>query len=71
MGQQKNPFTPLDPAQARELELTIDEAAKRKQVVTIDPDRGITGRQNIDLISPNANTNGLVRYGRHYQLICW
>ena len=71
MGQHKNPFTPLEPAQARELEFTIDEAAKRGQAVIIDPERGITGRQNADLISPSVNTNGLLRYGRHYQPLCW
>lgn len=72
MGQHKYPpFAPLEPQQAQELEFTINEAAKRGQAVIIDPDSGITGRQDASLISPNANTNGLVRYERHYQLLCW
>ncbi len=66
MGKQNVDFAPLEPQRAQELEWVIDQAAKSKQVVVIDPDDGLKGAQPASLISPNANTNGLVRYGRHY-----
>lgn len=64
---QTNPkFAPLEPERAQELEFIIDNAARSKQAVVIDPDQGVMGAQPVSLISPNASTNGLVRYGRHY-----
>ncbi|HEV2435687.1 MAG TPA: hypothetical protein VG077_06780 [Verrucomicrobiae bacterium] len=59
-------FAPLEPERAQELEFIIDNAARSKQAVVIDPDQGVRGAQPVSLISPNASTNGLVRYGRHY-----
>ena len=64
--QTKQKFAPLEPERARELEFIIDNASRSKQAVVIDPDKGIIGAQPVSLISPNASTNGLVRYGRHY-----
>jgi hypothetical protein len=66
MGKPNADFAPLDPQRAQELEWVIDKAAQSKQVVVIDPDDGLTGAKPASLISPSANTNGLVRYGRHY-----
>jgi hypothetical protein len=66
MGKHKSDFAPLDPQRAQELEWVIDQAAHSKQVVVIDPDEGLKGVKPTSLISPNANTNGLVRFGRHY-----
>lgn len=71
MGKHNDAFAPLEPQQARELEFTINEAAKQGQAVIIDPNQGISGRKATSLISPTANTNGLVRYGRHFNRICW
>ena len=67
MGKPNPIFAPLEPERAEEIELIIDSAAKGKQAVVIDPDQGVMGAQPVSLISPSANTNGLVRYGRHYQ----
>jgi apolipoprotein N-acyltransferase len=64
--QTQQKFAPLEPARAQELEFIIDHAANNKQAVVIDPDQGVKGAQPVSLISPNANTNGLVRYGCHY-----
>ena len=64
--QTRRGIAPLEPERAEELEFIIDNAARSKQAVVIDPDQGVTGAQPVSLISPNANTNGLVRYGRHY-----
>jgi hypothetical protein len=66
MGKPNPDFAPLDSQRAQELEWVIDKAAQSKQVVVIDPDEGLMGAKPASLISPNANTNGLVRYGRHY-----
>ncbi len=66
MGHNKQTFAPLDNERAQELEFIIDNAAKSKQAVVIDPEQGVMGAQPVSLISPNANTNALVRYGQHY-----
>ncbi len=60
-------FAPLERGRAEELENIINEAAQEKKAVLFDPDEGgITGSSLPELISPNENTNGLVRYQRHY-----
>lgn len=60
-------FAPLDVERAEELRDIINKAAQEKEAVTIDPDEeGITGSSSPDLLSPTENTNGLVRYRRHY-----
>ncbi len=64
MGKQHSDFTPLDPQRAQELEMIIDEAARRKEAVVIDPDVGVAGSTPANLVSPMANA--LVRYGKHY-----
>ena len=64
MGKQHSDFAPLDPERAQELEMIIDEAARRKDAVVIDPDVGVTSSKPTSLISPAANA--LVRYGKHY-----
>jgi len=66
MGKPNHDFAPLEMERAKELEFVIDQAASGKQAVVIDPDRGVMSVQPVSLISPNANTNALVRYGRHY-----
>jgi len=64
--QTRQEFAPLETERAEELEFIINNAARSKQAVVIDPDQGVMGAQPVSLISPNANTNALVRYGRHY-----
>ncbi|HVM50037.1 MAG TPA: hypothetical protein VMU04_18560 [Candidatus Acidoferrum sp.] len=60
-------FAPLERERASELEEIINGAARERRGVIIDPnDRGITGTGTSPLISPNENTNVLVRYQRHY-----
>jgi hypothetical protein len=67
MGREHEPaFAPLPREQANKLEWTINEAQRKGQAVVIDPDQGVVGTTPVSLISPNANTTGLVRYGRHY-----
>ncbi len=66
MGQNHETFAPLTSAKAKEIELIIDEAASRKGVVVIDPDRGIAGASTTSLVNVNPNMNGQLRYGRHY-----
>lgn len=66
MGRPNVDFAPLEPEQAKELEFVIDNAARGKHAVVIDPDQGVTGAQPLSLVSPSANTNALVRFGRHY-----
>ena len=60
-------FAPLELDRATELQEIINEAAREKQAVLIDPDEeGLSGLAPSELISPNENVNGLVRYQRHY-----
>ena len=66
MGKPDLDFAPLEPERAKELEFIIDNAARGKQAVVIDPDQGVKGMQPLSLVSPSANTNALVRFGRHY-----
>ena len=66
MGNKHSPFEPLDKEQADELEFIINKAASGAEAVVIDPQQGVTGAKPVNLISPNSNTNALVRYGRHY-----
>lgn len=66
MGTNHPEFAPLEPERAKELETIINTAAKNKEAVVIDPERGVTASMSPHLISPNENTNGMVRYRRHY-----
>ena len=66
MGRSNDDFAPLEPERAKELEFVIDNAARGKQAVVIEPDHGVAGAQPFSLVSPSANTNALVRFGRHY-----
>ena len=66
MGRPNSDFAPLDEARAQEIEFVIDKAARSREAVVIDPEVGVVGAKPATLISPNSNTNGLVRYGRHY-----
>lgn len=67
MSKEHDPmFKPLPAEKAAELEWTINEAERKGEAVVIDPDRGVVGSTPVSLISPNANTTGLVRYGRHF-----
>ena len=60
-------FAPLEIERATELEEIINGAARDRRGVLIDPDdEGISGSTATPLISPNENTNVLVRYQRHY-----
>jgi hypothetical protein len=60
-------FAPLETERANELEEIINGAARERRGVLIDPDdEGISGSTATPLISPNENTNALVRYQRHY-----
>jgi len=67
MSQEHDPmFKALPREKAAELEWTINEAEREGEAVVIDPDRGVVGSTPVNLLSPNANTTGLVRYGRHF-----
>lgn len=66
MGKHDPNFAPLPQQRANELEWIINNAADGKEAVVIDPDSGVAGSKPVNLISPNENTNALVRYGRHY-----
>jgi hypothetical protein len=59
-------FAPLPLERARELREVINKAARSKEAVIVDPGDGIAGAERPDLISPEENTNALVRYQRHY-----
>ena len=60
-------FAPLELERATELEEIINGAARERRGVVIDPDEeGIRSTTGNSLISPNENTNVLVRYQRHY-----
>jgi hypothetical protein len=68
MGMSHDPtFEPLPQKRTAELEWIIDQSAQNKEALVINPDTGVTGSKPVALISPNENTNGLVRYGRHYR----
>ncbi len=60
-------FAPLEMERAEELRDVINRAAQQREAIVIGPyDRGITGSTRAELISPEQNTNALVRYRRHY-----
>ncbi len=60
-------FAPLEMERAEELQEIINSAAREDKAVIMDPaEEGITAAEQSDLISPNQNTNALVRYQRHY-----
>ena len=60
-------FAPLNLERAEELNDIINRAGAHREAVILDPeDRGIASAAPTDLISPNENTNALVRYQRHY-----
>ncbi len=60
-------FEPLDVQRATELQETINRAAREKKPVLVDEDEGgLAGIAPDELLSPNENTNALVRYQRHY-----
>ncbi len=67
MGHQPNdPFRPLPPQRADELEYIIDRSGNGHDAMLINPDAGVTGTKPANLISPNEGASGLVNYGRHY-----
>jgi len=60
-------FAPLEVERAEELRDVINKAARDREAIIIGPnERGITGSTRAELISPQENTNALVRYRRHY-----
>lgn len=60
-------FAPLELERAEELRDIINQAARQREAIIIGPnERGITGSTRAELISPQENTNALVRYRRHY-----
>ena len=66
MGKQNTDFAPLDSKRADELEFIIDKAADENQAVVIQSGKGLEAARPVSLISPNTNTNSLVRFGEHY-----
>ena len=61
-------FAPLPLKRAEELKDIINRAGVSKEAVIINPaEGGVIGTEDLDLISPDENTNGLVRYQRHYR----
>ncbi|MCG3148168.1 MAG: hypothetical protein PCFJNLEI_01611 [Verrucomicrobiae bacterium] len=67
MSREHDPaFAGLPRQKADELEWNINEAERKGEVLVINPDKGVVGTTPVNLVSPNANTTGLVRYGRHY-----
>lgn len=65
-NQQDNPFRPLPPQRADELEYVIDQTGNGHDAMLINPDTGITGAKPVNLISPTEGASGVVNYGRHY-----
>lgn len=60
-------FAPLELDRAEQLRDVINKAAREREAIIINPyERGITGSTRAELISPEQNTNALVRYRRHY-----
>jgi hypothetical protein len=60
-------FAPLELDRAEELRDVINKAAREREAIIINPyEHGITGSTRAELISPQENTNALVRYRRHY-----
>ncbi len=67
MKTETSEFAPLEVERATELQEIINRAARDKRAVILDPDEdGVAGSAPAELISPNENTNALVRYQRHY-----
>ncbi len=67
MGKLLDPsFQPLPREKAVQKEWTINEAERKGEAVVIDADKGLTGTMPVSLITPNTNTIGLARYGRHF-----
>jgi hypothetical protein len=60
-------FSPLELERAEELQETINRAAREGQAILIESEEeGVSGLERPELISPEENVNGLVRYQRHY-----
>jgi len=65
MNETISEFAPLDLELALELEQILNDASARGEAVIVQPD-GISGSADAGLLSPTEDTNGLVRYQRHY-----
>lgn len=62
-----NEFAPIEVGRARELRTILNGATRNRHAVIINLDgQGVTGTATADLIAPDEDTNGLVRYQRHY-----
>lgn len=57
---------PLEWNEAKKLESLLNSAADGCQVLVVDPKQGVSQTQPAELISPNENVNGSVRFGIHY-----
>jgi hypothetical protein len=67
MKTQCTEFAPLEVEEATELQEIINRAGREKRAVVCDPDEeGVNGSETVELLEPSENTNGLVRYQRHY-----
>lgn len=70
MSQKHDPaFAPIPRKQAEELEWTINQAARKGEVVVIDPDSGVTESKPSSLIASQSSTKGLTRFGEHYRAV--
>lgn len=63
----KNEFAPLDQKRANELKFMINQAARTKDALVLDPDEGVTGTVPVSQIQPGQNVNGITRFRTHYR----
>lgn len=63
----KNEFAPLEEKRAHELKFMINQAARTKNALVLDPIDGITGTVPVSQIQPGQNVNGITRFRTHYR----
>jgi len=59
-------IVPLEWNEAKQLESLLNSAAETRQALVVDPKQGVSQAKAIEMISPNENINGSVRFGTHY-----
>ena len=58
-------ITPLEWNEAKQLAALVKSTGNGGQVLVVDPQQGVTRTAPAELISPNENINGSVRFGIH------
>lgn len=59
-------FAPLGRGRAEELELFINDAARSRSVLTIDPDQGVQGVRPSGEVAPEDGLYGVREFTRHF-----